>query len=279
MLSAGQKTATENQTTQPGGNKENLLRATPQKERPIMSNTTSAIKGFMNFPTRFANGETIANEDGGPAFLQGETITEVTPATGALNGVKTIFKHTTAHPTRNIEVGEGERALVPLVTAWALTDMRDKVLVPGPIAGREGPAIIYKGLARFNGGKDMAFGGDIAPITFDPEDVNEIVNLTPHPVVFKRDGMDDLVIESSGSVRAEETFSEEPTETIDGIPVYDLSYTGKIIGLPDPIPGRIYIVSMIAAQAMLALCIERGDVVSPNYVPAIGGAPSVTLHI
>lgn len=243
-----------------------------------MSNTTS-IKGFMNFPTQFADGTVIGNEDGGPAFLQGETITEVTPATGALNGVKTIFKHTTAHPTRDIEVGEGERALVPLVTAWALTDMRDQVLVPGPIDHREGPAIVYKGLARFKGGKGMAFGGDIAPITFDPEDVNEIVNLTPHPVVFKRDGMDDLVIESSGSVRAEETFSEEPTETIDGIPVYDLSYTGKIIGLPDPVPGRVYIISMIAAQAMLALGIERGDVVSPNYVPALGGAPSVTLHL
>lgn len=30
---------------------------------------------------------------------------------------------------------------------------------------------------------------------------------------------------------------------------------------------------------MLALGIERGDVVSPNYVPALGGAPSVTLHL
>lgn len=243
-----------------------------------MSNTAS-IKGFMNFPTQFADGTVIGNEDGGPAFLQGETITETTPTTGALAGVKAIFKHATAHPTRDIEVGEGERALVPLVTAWALTDMRDQVLVPGPIAGREGPAIVYKGLARFKGGKDMTFGGDIAPITFDPEDVAEIVNLTPHPVVFKRDGMDDLVIESSGLVRAEEEFSEEPTETVDGIPVYDLSYTGKIIGLPDPVPGRVYIVSMIAAQAMLALGIERGDVVSPNYVPALGGAPSVTLHL
>lgn len=77
-----------------------------------MSNTTS-IKGFMNFPTQFADGTVIGNEDGGPAFLQGETITEVTPATGALAGVKAIFKHTTAHPTRDIEAGEGERALVP----------------------------------------------------------------------------------------------------------------------------------------------------------------------
>lgn len=243
-----------------------------------MSNTTS-IKGFMNFPTQFADGTVIGNEDGGPAFLQSNTVGGVWANSGPLAGVQIDFKRTTSQPTRDIEVGEGERALVPLVTAWALTDMRDQVLVPGPIDHREGPAIVYKGLARFKGGKDMAFGGAIAPITFDPEDVNEIVNLTPHPVVFKRDGMDDLVIESSGSVRAEEEFSEEPTETVDGIPVYDLSYTGKIIGLPDPVPGRVYIVSMIAAQAMLALGIQRGDVVSPNYVPALGGAPSVTLHL
>lgn len=243
-----------------------------------MSNTAS-IKGFMNFPTKMADGTVIGNEDGGPAFLQGETVTEVTPTTGELAGVKVTFKHTKSEPTRDIEVGEGERALVSLVIAWALTDMRDKVLVPGPIDHREGPAIVHKGLAKFKGGKDMAFGGDIAPITFDPEDVNEIVNLTPHPVVFNRDGMDDLTIESSGSVRAEEEFSEEPTETIDGIPVYDLSYTGKIIGLPDPVPGRVYVVSMIAAQAMLALGIKRNDVVSPNFVPALGGAPSVTLHL
>lgn len=243
-----------------------------------MSNTTS-IKGFMNFPTQFADGTIIGNEDGGPAFLQSNTVGGVWTNSGPLAGVQIDFKHTTSQPTRDIEVGEGEYALVPLVTAWALTDMRDQVLVPGPIDHREGPAIVYKGLARFKGGKDMAFGGDIAPITLDPEDVAEIVNLTPHPVVFKRDGMDDLAIESSGSVRAEEEFSEEPTETIDGIPVYDLSYTGKIIGLPDPVPGRVYIISMIAAQAMLALGIKRNDVVSPNYVPALGGAPSVTLHI
>lgn len=244
-----------------------------------MSNTTSAIKGFMNFPTQFADGTVIGNEDGGPAFLQSNTVGGVWTNSGPLAGVQIDFKHTTSQPTRDIEVGEGEYALVPLVTAWALTDMRDQVLVPGPIDHREGPAIVYKGLARFKGGKDMAFGGDIAPITFDPEGVSEIVNLTPHPVVFKRDGMDDLAIESSGSVRAEEEFSEEPTETIDGIPVYDLSYTGKIIGLPDPVPGRVYVVSMIAAQAMLALGIKRNDVVSPNFVPALGGAPSVTLHI
>lgn len=37
-----------------------------------MSNTV--IKGFMNFPTQLANGTTIPNEDGGPAFLNAETV-------------------------------------------------------------------------------------------------------------------------------------------------------------------------------------------------------------
>lgn len=251
-----------------------------------MPNTTSTIKAFMQFPTSLADGTTIPNEDGGPAFLKSENIAETTPTTGALAGVKVITKHTTAQPTRDIKAAEGERALVPLVTAWALPELREQVLVPGPIAGREGRAIILDGLAKFKGGKCMTFGGNIANITLDPEDVEEIINLTPHPVVFKRDGMDDLVIESSGSVRAEETFSEEPTETVDGIPVYDLSYTGRIvddktgevIDMP-AVPGRVYIVSMIAAQAMLALGIKRSDIVSPNFVPALGGAPSVTLHI
>lgn len=54
-----------------------------------MSNTS--IKGFMSFPTKFAD--------------------------GALSGVKVITKHTTAQTTRDIKVGEGERALVPAVTA------------------------------------------------------------------------------------------------------------------------------------------------------------------
>ena len=249
-----------------------------------MSNT---IRAFMQFPTKLIDGTTIPNEDGGPAFLQGSTVAETTPNAGQLAGVKVVVKHTTAEPTRDIEVGEGERALVPLVTAWALPELRDKVLVPGPIARREGPALILGGLAKFKGDGNMSFGGDIADIAIpDFNEINEIVNLTPHPVTFKREGMNDLVIESSGSARAEEVFSSEPVEFVDGVPVYDLSYTGRVvdeetgeaIDMPD-VPGRVYVVSMITAQALLAAGIERGDVVSPNFVPALKGAPSVTLHV
>lgn len=249
-----------------------------------MSNT---IRAFMQFPTRIANGTTIPNEDGGPAFLQGETIAETTPTTGALAGVKVITKHTANVPTRDIEVGEGERALIPAVTAWALPELRNKVLVPGPIDRREGPALILGGLAKFKGDGNMSFGGDIADIAIpDFNEITEIVNLTPHPVTFKSEGMDDLVVEPSGSARAEELFSAEPVEFVDGVPVYDLSYTGRIvdektgevIDMP-AVPGRIYIVSMITAQALLASGVKRSDIASPNFVPALGGAPSVTLHI
>lgn len=248
-----------------------------------MSNT---IRAFMQFPTKMADGTTIPNEDGGPAFLNAETFAETTPTTGALTGVKVITKHTTAQPTRDISVSEGERALVPLVTAWALPELREQVLVPGPIDHREGPALILNGLAKFKGGKDMTFGGNIAVAALSFDEITEIVNLTPHPVTFKREGMDDLVVESSGSARAEEVFSDEPTETVDDIPVYDLSYTGRIvdektgevIDMP-AVPGRIYIVSMITAQALISLGIKRSDIASPNFVPALGGAPSVTLHV
>ena len=233
----------------------------------------------MSFPTKFADDTVIGNEDGGPAFLQSNIISEATPTTGALTGVKVITKHTTNVPTRDISVGEGEHALIPTVTAWALPELRNKVLVPGPVARREGPALILGGLAKFKGDGNMSFGGDADIAIPDFNDINEIVNLTPHSITFKREGMDGLVVESSGSARAEEVFSEEPVEFVDGIPVYDLSYTCKIVGLPDPVPGRVYVVSMIAAQAMLALGIKRNDVVSPNFVPALGGAPSVTLHI
>lgn len=250
-----------------------------------MSNTS--IKGFMSFPTKFADGTVIGNEDGGPAFLQSNIVSEVTPTTGALSGVKVITKHTTAQTTRDIKVGEGERALVPAVTAWALPELRNKVLVPGPVAHREGPALILGGLAKFKGDGNMSFGGDIADIAIpDFNEINEIVVFAPHSITFKREGKDDLVVESSGSARAEEVFSEEPVEFVDGVPVYDLSYTGHVvdentgeaIDMP-AVPGRLYVISMITAQALLAAGIERGDVVSPNFVPALKGAPSVTLHV
>lgn len=65
--------------------------------------------------------------------------------------------------------------------------------------------------------------------------IDEIVVVSPHAVTFKRDGADDLVIESSGSARADQVFSQEPVEYVDSVPVYELTYTGEVVGLPDPV--------------------------------------------
>ena len=46
-----------------------------------MSNT---IRAFMQFPTKMADGTTIPNEDGGPAFLNADIIAETTPNAGQL---------------------------------------------------------------------------------------------------------------------------------------------------------------------------------------------------
>ena len=75
-----------------------------------------------------------------------------------------MVKHTTAEPTRDIEVSEGERPLIPAVTAWARPELREHVLVPGPVSHREGQVIVLNGLARFKGDNNMKFGGDIADI-------------------------------------------------------------------------------------------------------------------
>ena len=251
-----------------------LLQLTQEREEAM-----SIIKGFMQYPTRLVNGTVIENEEGGPAFLKSSLMGEITHTKGALKGVSVFVRHTTPYPTRLLGTVTGDRALVPLVTAWALKSIRGSVLVPGPIESREGGAMVLKGLAKFSSDVDMALGEPRDVFYPNLDNISEVINLTPHDITFKRDGMEDIVIESHGVARAEEVFSKEPVEFVDGVPVYSLSYTGKVIGLPDPVPGRMYVVSLITAQCMLALGMARGDVVSPNYDRALGGAASVALHI
>lgn len=45
---------------------------------------TNTIRAFMQFPTKMADGTVINNEDGGPAFLQGEIIGGVWTNNGPL---------------------------------------------------------------------------------------------------------------------------------------------------------------------------------------------------
>jgi hypothetical protein len=84
-----------------------------------------------------------------------------------------------------------------------------------------------------------------------------IVNLTPHPLsVYTLDGSTLLhTIPSTGMARASET--RVTCGEVEGVPLTSVQY-GETTGLPDPVPGTIYVVSTITANAS-----PRADV----YVP------------
>jgi hypothetical protein len=100
--------------------------------------------------------------------------------------------------------------------------------------------------------------------------IKKIVNLTPHPLVFA----DGLTIESSGVARCETTeqeiykielpenqYTPHPPDVINHAPIPVIrTCFGSVVGLPDPVPGVVYVVSSITAQAV----VDRMDV----YVPA-----------
>ena len=110
-----------------------------------MSNITpTKIKGFMQFPTRLANGTTIANEEGGPAFLAANVVDEIVPNEGALAGIKIIVKHTTDQPIYR--------------SLYALEYLRHKVVVElsHPIVSRLSASWALRWQQRMNGYKPYA---------------------------------------------------------------------------------------------------------------------------
>jgi hypothetical protein len=82
------------------------------------------------------------------------------------------------------------------------------------------------------------------------------INLTPHPVVIMPEcgGYPDTVGVSGTIARIVETTAA------DGVTVVEL---GEVVGLPDPDPDVICIVSMPLAMALAAKGIDRRDVVYP----------------
>lgn len=97
-----------------------------------------------------------------------------------------------------------------------------------------------------------------------------IINLTPHAVVIRAPSGASLTIPSSGVARVGST----PGAPLDGQvlmsdpqPVlYAAPTWGAVEGLPEPIPGTIYIVSAMVA----ARCVGRSDVFSPGTGPTDG---------
>ena len=76
-----------------------------------------------------------------------------------------------------------------------------------------------------------------------------IINLTPHCInIMDIEGNEVMKFESMGIARAD-SF-ETVVDDLNGIPVVEMSY-GNPIGLPDPVDGTAYIVSMLTIQAAI----------------------------
>ena len=92
--------------------------------------------------------------------------------------------------------------------------------------------------------------------------MNNIINLTPHTInIYDADCNEVTKFESMGIARAD-SF-ETVVGELNGIPVVEMSY-GAPIGLPDPIEGTAYIVSMLTIQA----AIQVGRTTSDLYTTA-----------
>lgn len=74
----------------------------------------------------------------------------------------------------------------------------------------------------------------------------EIVNLTPHEIIFM--GNKTITIPTSGIV-ARVAVKREQVGTLNGLPIYR-SVLGQVENLPDPKADTVYIVSAIVAQAV-----------------------------
>jgi hypothetical protein len=91
----------------------------------------------------------------------------------------------------------------------------------------------------------------------------EIVNLTPHEFIFIDYDDECIVVKPSGRIAKVSTDIEFIGETIEGIPVTE-SKSSKIEGLPDPEPGKGFIVDRLVAEHVT----ERDDIFIPD-VPVI----------
>ena len=92
--------------------------------------------------------------------------------------------------------------------------------------------------------------------------VKKIMNLTPHGVALANAaGEITATLQPSGKV-ARMAVNREETGTLMGLPV-STSVFGEVVGLPDPAPETIYLVSTLIAQA-----VRRRDVVSPDTGPS-----------
>ena len=89
-----------------------------------------------------------------------------------------------------------------------------------------------------------------------------ILNLTPHAIVIRSEGNGvDTTFPASGQI-ARCASCQTPDAPVDGFHLVVNSF-GDVMGLPDPAPGVIYLVSTPVAQHP-SIAGKRLDVVAPN---------------
>jgi len=95
----------------------------------------------------------------------------------------------------------------------------------------------------------------------------DIVNCTPHKIVIRTPSSEDIVIEPSGYVAR--VITKQELRQLDGcpIPIAEQQISGEIIGLPEPAPNTLYVVSAVVLSALRG---TRPDVVSPGTGPNDG---------
>lgn len=94
-----------------------------------------------------------------------------------------------------------------------------------------------------------------------------VVNLTPHVVRVRRfDGSEIEIEPTMPSARVKMRRPSWIHSSAVGVPIFPCPEWEEVEGLPDPIPGVLYIVSALCALA----CPGRDDVASPATGPDDG---------
>lgn len=75
-----------------------------------------------------------------------------------------------------------------------------------------------------------------------------LINLTPHAIVIIGDDDKSTVVPTCGDV-VRCAVTSEPAGEFAGIPLSRTTF-GEVVGLPDPQPDTLYIVSMIVRNAV-----------------------------
>ena len=91
----------------------------------------------------------------------------------------------------------------------------------------------------------------------------QFVNLTKHNINILLENGNTLTIPPSGT-EARVSSQMEKVNELNGIPVVKTTW-GDVVGLPDPQPDTVYIVSMQVLQALKG---ARSDLVGPDTSPS-----------